>query len=631
MGDGQVTTVIDPNQLKTVSTYDVFGRPIQIDYQYSNGTPYASSTQLALTSCIGTDAVSGLIIPNQCPTDGIGEDGSEANAAYRLTTVRAGYPTQVVWYDLLGRQVKTAERGYASGSLIETVTGYEQSGPVAYKSMPFFSSAAKAYVTSYAYDALNRATQKIEEQEVGATHGDRYTEYSYSGRTTTITVHPSDNVLNSVTGACPAPTTSSPANLCMRMSRSTNVLGQYMQTVDANGGTTGYWTEPQGHVVAMQDADNNLTTATYNELGQRTQSNDPDQGVWNFTYNAFGEVLTQTDARGVVTTVNSRDALGRTTEQQQVPPATVTTGVANETLLDDWSYDPANGTGELSTVARRRGSGTTVPLSGATPVWRESYNYDGAARPSGIRTTINESGNVVLNSAMDYDSNGRANTHTYPSGLVVQTQYATYGHPGAIANNGSGRIYWEATAMDAWGKVTKESYVDGTTGVMANYQSSGQQNSATWTLNNSTVDKLVYGYDSLGNLLSQQRTVGNASNTETYVYDVLQRLSTATRSANGVAVNYAYTASGNLKYKDDFSTNTGAGTAAYSYGTTVGSVANACGPHGAMSVSLPLSGPATYQCDASGNVIGGNMLSAVYDADNHPRLVTRASGSTSWA
>jgi len=50
-----------------------------------------------------------------------------------------------------------------------------------------------------------------------------------------------------------------------------------------------------------------------------------------------------------------------------------------------------------------------------------------------------------------------------------------------------------------------------------------------------------------------------------------------------------------------------------------------------MSVSLPGSGTATYQCDASGNVVGGNMLSAVYDADNHPRLVTRASGSTSWA
>ena len=59
-----------------------------------------------------------------------------------------------------------------------------------------------------------------------------------------------------------------------------------------------YWTEPQGHVVAITDAEGNITSANYNALGQRTQGKDPDQGTWAFTYDAFGELLTQTDAPG---------------------------------------------------------------------------------------------------------------------------------------------------------------------------------------------------------------------------------------------------------------------------------------------------------------------------------------------
>jgi RHS repeat-associated protein len=616
--DGQVILIKDPNNLQTTTTYDVFGRPTQISYLDSGSTSYASATNLALNACNGVS----------CPGGGIGEGGDETNAAYRMTMVRAGYPTQVVWYDLLGRAIKHAQRGY-TGTLIETNTDYDAHGTIQYQSVPFYSGSGAVDFIGYSYDRLNRPLQKIEPGlEMDINHGDRVTDYRYSGRTTNITVYANIVTPDTTTGACPSSV--SPVNLCMNMSRSKNVLGQYMQTVDAANGTTNYWTEPQGHVVAIQDAESNLTTALYNALGQRTASSDPDQGAWTFAYDAFGELTSQTDARGLVTTVNSRDALGRTTQQQQVPPASVPNGMANQTLLDDWSYDPANGIGELDTVTRKRGSGRTVPTA-TTPVWSEQTGYDTVARPTTITTTINETGAVSLASGMTYDSNGRPNTHTYPSGLIVQTQYGAYGHPGAIAN-GSGQIYWEATAMDAWGKVTGESYVDGTKGVMANYASSGQQNSANWTLNSSTVDKLDYTYDSFGNLTSQKRTVGSASNTENYVYDVLQRLSKSMRSANGAAVNYAYTASGNLKYKDDFSTNTGTGTPAYSYGSTVGSSANACGPHGAMSVSLPVSGTATYQCDASGNVIGGNMLSAVYDADNHPRSVNRiGAGSTSWA
>jgi RHS repeat-associated protein len=118
------------------------------------------------------------------------------------------------------------------------------------------------------------------------------------------------------------------------------------------------------------------------------------------------------------------------------------------------------------------------------------------------------------------------------------------------------------------------------------------------------------------NRISQSRST-NASNGETFSYDPLQRLTQAARTT-GAAVNFGYSASGNLTKKDDFST---AAANAYSY-ASINSTTNGCGPHAANSVALP-SGTATYQCDANGNVIGGDTITATFDADNHPRSLTR--------
>jgi len=604
VNDGQVTTATDPNGVRIATTYDSFGRATKIQHLGNNGVAIESPIQIAYTKCTSS-ASSG-----SCP-GGFGESAYEANAAYRITTVQAGYPTKVTWYDMLGRDIKTAERGY-TGSFINTVTFYDKLGTVSEKVTPFYTGATQ-YFTSWLYDALNRPTVKTSSaSDMDPAHGNFTTAYAYSGRKTSITAHGS-------LVSCPG--TSS--NLCITMSRATNMLGQYMQTTDANAKQTNFWTEPQGHVVAITDAEGNLTKATYNALGQRTQSSDPDQGTWSFSYDALGEILTQTDARGVITSVTGRDALGRTTTQQAVPPATVPLGLANETLQDTWVFDPASGIGALASATRRRGASTTP---GSNPiVWSESYGYEAAtARPSTISTTITEGSAVTLSSSMNYDSNGRPNTHTYPSGLIVQSQYAAYGHPGAIANATTGQIYWEATAMDAWNKVTNEGYQDGTIGVIANYQSTGQEKTASWNIGATNVDSLTYGYDSFSNLVSQKRTAGAAINTETYAYDGLQRLTSTSRT--GGAVSYGYSASGNLQYKSDYSLAT---ATAYSY-AAANTRTTGCGPHAAYSVALNPSGTATYSCDANGNVIGG-AITASYDANNHPRSMARASVTDLWA
>jgi len=87
-------------------------------------------------------------------------------------------------------------------------------------------------------------------------------------------------------------------------------------------------------------------------------------------------------------------------------------------------------------------------------------------------------------------------------------------------------------------------------------------------------------------------------------------------------VGYSYSDSGNLLSKSDFGTT-------YNYAAINGH-ANGCGPHAPYSVALAPSGTATYNCDANGNVYGG-ALTATFDADNHPRSVTKAGGNETWA
>ena len=616
--DGQVTTAIDPNGVQVVTTYDPFGRPTKIDHLGNNGLAFESSVQSAYTTCSSGSCGSG-----------VGEDGYQANAAYRVTTVQAGHPTQVTWYDLLGRSIKHAEAVYSgvSGSSLTykfsaTLTHYDDVGTVSEQFSPYSIGTSPTYFTSFVYDALNRPTVKIAPgAEPDPTHGDVETDYTYNGRQTSIKTY----AKNVSTAGTPC-STSSTTNLCLQMTRTTNALGQLMQTTElpvlAVGSThllpTNYWTEPQGHVVAITDAEGNITRATYNALGQRTQSVDPDQGTWNFTYDALGELLTQTDARSVVTTVLARDALGRTTQRQATPTGGVLTGMANEATYDKWTFDPANGIGEVDTILRRRGTSLLTPSSNPI-VWQESYGYEAAtARPSTATTTISE-GSAPLNSVVSqtsYDTYGRVYTHQYPSGLTVRHAYTAYGQLDALSNDSTGYVYWAGLGQNQWSHTTKEQFPGVITGNYVDYNSTGQAKSLGWT--GSTADQMTYGYDSFRNLTKQTRAVPY-SNSETYTYDAAQRLTQTSRTSGNI-VSYGYSDSGNIVTKTDF------GTGSYSYGA-INTRTSGCGPHAVYAV-----GSTIYSCDANGNVIGGNTLTMTFDPNNQARTATRGgSGSITWA
>jgi RHS repeat-associated protein len=590
--DGQPTHVVDANGIVTATTYDAFGRATQVTHRTASGSDIESPVNTALTRCAGSCG------------NLVGEDGNQSFAVTRATTTQAGYPTKAAWFDGLGRTVKAAQAQFSgtSASVLQyafsaTLTDYDENAKVAMQSTPYFVGSGLPYFMAFTYDALGRTTQKLVPATCGGT---MTTSYAYSGRTTTIIAG----------GTC---TDGGPGNGPITMSRSNNGLGQLMRTVDANGKTTNYWTDAQGHVAAIVDVEGNITRATYNALGQRLSNHDPDQGDWAFAYDALGKLVSQTDARGVTATT-TRDVLGRILTKQSTTPSSGTGGVLNETVLDTTSYDPVGAIGQIGSVTRTRST------AGATPTWQEKYTYDTGARPIRVDTAINEDAAIALTSQTSFDTQGRLDTQTYPSGLQVKHRYTAYGELDALSNAQSGTVYWVAQAQNAWGHVTQEQYPGQIAGQHTESDATGQMQNLAYT--GSVNDAFAYQYDSFGNVANQSRG-GPFAYVETYTYDNLQRLTGAARNgaANSYSYSYAYaySASGNLTSKSD---NPGS----YAY-ATVNTRSGGCGPHAANSA-----GGNSYQCDPNGNVIGGSTLTQIqYDADNFARTATRAgAGQTNW-
>jgi RHS repeat-associated protein len=598
--DGQVSRTIAPNNLRTVTAYDVFGRPKQVNHRGWNGSievDIEPATYISLTDC---DFAGGTGCDG-----GYGEGTGEEHAAYRQTTVKAGTPTQVTWFDNLGRVVKQSTRSFNNASFVQVLTEYSNIGKMSRQSTPHVSSP---YWTTYdSYDRLDRLTAKTAPAaELDPLNGNRTTTYTYTGTRTDILVKGS-NV--TTTGGCPV------NELCMEMSRFYDALGRLVKTLDANNQPTLFWYDAMGNPIAIKSPEGHLTLGSYDDLGRRTNRTDPDAGFASFTYDGFGQVLTATDARLVQTTM-TYDALGRMVQRSSTNPAGA--GLPAENVLDTWVYDPVGNPGALEYAKRQRGTAAPLP-----EVWRQTNTYFELDKRLETTAISMEGESDPLSAAYTYDGLGRPDTTTWHNGFAIQHGYNNNGYFNRLMNPSTGSIFWQAVNQDAWGNVTSESFGNGVSGSHQAYASSGQLAGKQWmTGAGGALDALDYDYDSFGNLKSQTRTIqGLDAGTETYEYDALQRLGHTALFGNvgesSPTTTYDYSPDGNIQYKSDANID---GTAAnYYYG------GQGCGPHAVTKVAY-VSGSVGHYCDANGNDIGPNPFgsgdTAVYDFMNLPRRVT---------
>jgi len=568
--DGQPYLSTDANGLRTFAQYDAFGMLIRNQYRGRTDAEYlVPDKNIAISACNGT--CGGL-------------------AVYAMTEVQDGAPTKVSYLDAFGRAVRATTR-LADGALTQVSTAYNSLGRVTQSSEPYKTSETPSW-TVFTYDLLGRVTSKLAPQANHDGRGDRATTYTYSGRETQIRV---------------CGTADSNTGNCLTLSRTTDSLGRYVETLDAKGGRTRFWYNPSGSALALEDAKGTVIRAGYNAMGHRTLVDDPNQGVWTFAYDALGELKQQTDARQVTTSF-AYDKLGRPTSRTASVDATGD-GVA-DAVADSWTYDPSNALGQPASTQRT--------INGA--VERTNLlGYDALVRP--VQTDVTQalvSGTQDYRLRQRYDAYyGRVIGQEFPNGEAVEVLYSAYGHLLGERDPGTGVEYRATTAIDARGNVVGERFADGNITDARQYvEQTGQLAMVQYSnFGGGSLRKLEYRYDVYGNVINQSLNAG--SSTESYRYDELHRLVEATRSgAASGSTTYGYDAAGNFTFKSDFST-----TVANAYSYTGGSCGG--GPNAVKAVQTA-SGTRSYCFDSNGNLTADSVgLSVKYDHQNLPVVVQR--------
>ncbi|QHS11192.1 RHS repeat-associated core domain-containing protein [Sinimarinibacterium sp. NLF-5-8] len=530
---GNPLTLTGPNGLTTRWQYDALGRKTQEIRADGNRTRWTYSY------CSGVNG--GFAACPQHAQYLIEESPRSSNDTPNAPWVRS-------YYDLADRGIAVRTLGFDGSSEIWQQTEYDSLGRVARTSRPHFS-AESPWWTRYEYDAIGRTTAVIQPNNT-------WTQTHYNGLTTRVT-----NALNQTEA------------------RTVNSQGQLISVQDAAYNTLTYKYDAQGNLLGTTNPNGNVTVLQYDLRGRKTQMTDPDMGVWKYTYNALGELIRQTDAKNQVTTLQY-DRLGRMT--QRVEPG----------LTSSWHYDTYKGGALGAQTACGKSIGKLCRAESSDSSYKRTYQYDDLGRPTQTQIAIAQ---VNYDTTLTYDAQGRVQSMEYPKPALallpfaINYVYTELGYLKEIRDRTGNTVYWRAEQMDAEGRLKLQSYGNGhskqhtyspLTGYLTDIETQG-----------GSIQSLSYEYDAIGNMTS--RSDSRSLLTETFQYDILNRLKTATVNAPGITpitTSYDYDALGNMTGRSDL------GSYVYNTGAT------AVRPHAVRQIELIMGGIRQYSYDANGNL-----------------------------
>jgi RHS repeat-associated protein len=455
-------------------------------------------------------------------------------------------PGSKTYKDQLDRDIAGDTRGF-DGQTIRGLTEFDALGRQKRKSRPFFLSGGTPLWTTTDYDVLSRPVLVIEPDNTTSST-------AYSGLTTIGT-----NALGQT-------------KTVIKDSQ-----GQQVSVTDSEGNTATFGYDTFGSLARAVDPQGNVTVNSYDRRGRKIATQDPDMGAWSYSYNVLDQLVSQTDAKGQTVTL-AYDLLGRPI--QRIEPD----------LTSSWTYDTAaNGIGKPATASTNGG-------------YARSHSYDALGRPTATQITID---GVSHTSTIGYDAVSRPSTLLYPSGLQITYGYNALGYQTQLSNSNTGQVYWTANARDAELRLIQQTSGNGVVTTQAYDTLTGDLKSIKAGPGNAVQD-FGFGHDLMGNITS--RTDANTGLSETFTYDSLNRLRTATVGLD-VAKTVTYDTVGNIRSKSDVGT--------YSY-----PAAGQPFPHAVSSVAGSVINT-SFSYDANGNQTGGNGLAITYASFNKPTSITR--------
>jgi RHS repeat-associated protein len=318
-------------------------------------------------------------------------------------------------------------------------------------------------------------------------------------------------------------------------------------------------TDPEGHTLNMTyNAKGNLATVsgadsgttqtpvnlTYNANGTVATSTDGDQNVTTYTYNPLGQLTTVTPPAPLGTTTLTYDSEGRVQTGTDGNGNTTTYAYDGDDRVKTQTVTGPNGTSSFSYTYDGNGNELTMTASndGTT-----TYTYDDAnrqitdAEPGSATTMYGYDGDDDLTSVIDglydndtfnYDGAGRLKKVVF-NGQTGQTYSYNYNYGPAQGTNLSQPLNSETITYPN-GIVATWTYTHGQVADM-NYSGTA-----------GTLQDFKYNYNTTGSPstptdLIQQETDQPVGNLSSYTYDTFDRLTGATVTNGGNQVhNYQY-------------------------------------------------------------------------------------------
>ncbi|MBR3660004.1 MAG: hypothetical protein IKN61_08875, partial [Bacteroidaceae bacterium] len=306
-------------------------------------------------------------------------------------------------------------------------------------------------------------------------------------------------------------------------------LGQKLQVTMPGNTVTSFSYDPMVQLLNTTDPNGFITTYSYDILGRMTERNHPDAGTDHYKYDPAGNLITHTNALG--DDINYKYYYNQLTdiEYPRYPANNVhyTYGAMGDTN---------NCAGRIASVEDASG-------------WQKfSYGKLGEVTKN-IRTFVLPFEETPYTFVMEYeyDSWNRIQSMTYPDGEVVSYEYNKGGmlHWVSGEKNGIPYPYINDIRYNKFELKESVEYGNGTS-VMYDYdQLQRLEHLESRTAQQEVMQKIVYEYDGVGNILTLKNLAGILNNglggiyNNDYTYDNLYRLSAASGDwQGGEVLNY---------------------------------------------------------------------------------------------
>lgn len=405
---------------------------------------------------------------------------------YSITTQHPGKPDVKTWYDRSNRVLQTRTYGLG-GESINTNTTYDTRGNVQTTTAPY-KTGETPLVTTQVYDDFNRV--------ISTSNTLQTTQYNYA--------YSGGNLTTTTTKVIPS--TGNQVN-----SNVTDATGKVISATDY-GGTLTYNYYSNGQIKNVVMGSHTLVSYEYDAYARRISATDINTGTISTEYDAYGQLTKETNPLGHATTM-IYDDLGRNTQKIGPEGTTVT------------EYYNIPNIASVNKVKKITSFGGDV----------EDYVYDGFGRAQSHTHTIDGTAFTTQFTHNIYD---QIMSETYTGGFgVVYTRNAR-GYVTQVKDNSLSHTFYSAPTYNAYLQPTQYTLGSGFQ-VNKTYHHSIPTSFQTANGYNMTY---VWDYAS-GNLTS--RSIHNQS--ESFVYDNLNRLTNTTHPASTIATMYA--PNGNINSK----------------------------------------------------------------------------------